>query len=391
MVNYDDLIQFASVRQVEYIDAIKKFGSHRKAAKHLGVDSTTIDSAIKSLKNKAASKGHSPEHDMIHTVPDGYLVKGVSTLYDSDGVKKIQWVKSTVDSERQAEIMKATIAALSEEVRGLSPKINKINKSNSELLVVYPFGDPHFGMQAWAKECGENFDLKEARRVTLGAVDRLLSVSPNSETAILLPLGDIYHVNDQTNTTPGHKNQLDADSRFVHILQIGIETFRYCILRALQKHNKVIVRFVSGNHDPQAVWALAFTIAAYFDNEPRVSVDLSPAKCWYYKFGNNLIGSTHGDLTKPEQLLGVMASDQAVNWGLTKHRTWLCGHVHHSSVKEYPGVTVETFRTLAAADAYAAGHGYRAGRDMRSIVYDKEHGEIERHRCDIGMINDFLE
>ena len=42
--------------------------------------------------------------------------------------------------------------------------------------------------------------------------------------------------------------------------------------------------------------------------------------------------------------------------------------------------------TLAAADAYAAGAGYRAGRDMRLIVHDSEHGEVERHRCDIGMI-----
>ncbi len=83
-----------------------------------------------------------------------------------------------------------------------------------------------------------------------------------------------------------------------------------------------------------------------------------------------------------------MACDRAEDWGQTKHRHWLCGHVHHSSVTEFPGVTVETFRTLAAADAYAAGHGYRAGRDMRAIVFHREHGEVERHRCDVGMIGD---
>jgi UDP-2,3-diacylglucosamine pyrophosphatase LpxH len=177
-----------------------------------------------------------------------------------------------------------------------------------------------------------------------------------------------------------------VDSRYVNVLQVGIEAFRHVVLRALEKHQKVIVRFVSGNHDPHAVWALAFTIAAYFDNEPRVEVDLSPAKHWFYRFGKVLIGATHGDTTKPEQLLGVMAVDQSVNWGLTVHRYFYCGHVHHSSVKEYPGVTVETFRTLAAADAYAKGHGYRAGRDMRAIILHRDHGEIERHRCDVGML-----
>ena len=54
--------------------------------------------------------------------------------------------------------------------------------------------------------------------------------------------------------------------------------------------------------------------------------------------------------------------------------------------KEFSGLTWESFRTLAAKDAWAAGRGYRAGRDMLCIVHHREHGEIERHRVDIGMI-----
>jgi len=319
-------------------------------------------------------------------VPDGYMVKGISTYYGEDGKPRGQWVKSSVDKDRAQEVMREAVAVLAEEVRGLAPLSTAKPKVSRDLLAVYPMGDPHFGMYAWAKECGDDFDLKEARRLTLGAVDRLVEASPAADTALLLPLGDIFHANDQTNQTPAHKHQLDVDSRFVHVLQVGIETFRHAILRLLEKHSRVVVRFVSGNHDPQAVWALAFTIAAYFDNEPRVEVDLSPARHWFYRFGKVLIGATHGDQSKAEHLLGVMACDRAEDWGQTKHRHWYCGHVHHSSVKEFPGVTVETFRTLAAQDAYAAGHGYRAGRDMRCIVLHAEHGEVERHRCDVGMV-----
>lgn len=381
-----ELKKFCNKVQLERLELYEKLGSHRKVAEHLGVSPNAVTQSLYQIKVKAAIQGHSPDHDMKHTVPDGFKVKGVSSYYNKDGALSGQWVKSTQDDERREEIMKAAIAALSEEVTGLSPIIDLETPVYANLLAVYPFGDPHFGMQAWAKECGENFNLKEARRITLAAVDRLVQTAPPAETAILLPLGDFFHMNDQTNTTPGHKNQLDVDSRYIHILQVGIETFRYCILRALEKHQNVIVRFVSGNHDPQSIWALAFTIDAYFENNPRVSVDLSPAKHWYYRFGKVLIGSTHGDTTKADQLSGVMAADRSEDWGMTKHRYWLCGHVHHSSIKEYPGVTVETFRTLAAQDAYAAGYGYRAGRDMRCIVYDIQHGEIERHRVDVGML-----
>lgn len=381
-----DLRQFATPQQLRYLDAIEQFGGQRAACKALGLTRSALQEAISRLKKKAARQGFSPEHDMTKTVPDGYMVKGVSTYYDQDGKPRGQWVKSSADMDRQAELMRIAVAALSEEVKGLAKPVKEPATALSDLLCVYPMGDPHFGLYAWAKECGDNFDLNEARRLTLGAVDRLVASAPASETAILLPLGDVFHANDQTNQTPAHKHQLDVDSRFVHVLGVGIDTFRHCVRRMLEKHHKVIVRFVAGNHDPQAVWALAFTIAAYFDNEPRVEVDLSPAKHWFFRFGKVLIGATHGDTTKPEQLLGVMACDRAEDWGKTKHRHWYCGHVHHSSVKEYPGVTVETFRTLAASDAYAAGHGYRAGRDMRLIVLHSEHGEIERHRCDVGMV-----
>lgn len=380
------LFDYCTERQRVSLEAIAEHGSIRAAARALGVHFSGLQGAFKAVQKKAALSGYSPQHDMRRTVPDGYVVKGVSTYYDQDGKPRGQWVKSAIDKAQQDDLLRAAAEALASEVKGLAPIVKSPKRCDDDLLAVYPLGDPHFGMHAWAKECGDDFDLKIARQLTLGAVDRLVESSPQADTALLLPLGDIFHANDQSNQTPAHKHQLDVDGRFVKVLQIGIETFRHAILRMLEKHQRVVVRFVSGNHDPQAVWALAFTIAAYFDLEPRVIVDLSPARHWFYRFGKVLVGATHGDQSKAEQLLGVMACDRAEDWGQTKHRYWYCGHVHHSSVKEFPGVTVETFRTLAAADAYAAGHGYRAGRDMRCIVLHREHGEVERHRCDVGML-----
>lgn len=381
------LIEFATVRQIEYLEAIEKHGSIRAAARALGVNKSTIQESIHWLKKKAAAHGYSPDHDMTRTVPDGYLVKGVSTYYDEEGKPRGQWVKSSIDQQRQAEIQRAAIEVLSQEVKGMSPLVTKPRKCSADLLTVIPMGDPHHGLYAWAAESGDDFDSDIARKLTLGAVDRLMNSAPDAKTCIILPLGDVFHANDQSNVTPGHKHQLDVDSRYVRVLGIGIETYRHAVLRALEKHERVIVRFVQGNHDPGSIWALAFTIHAYFANQPRVTVDLSPSKFWFYRFGQVLIGATHGDTVKHDQLLGVMASDRAEDWGQTKHRFFYTGHIHHQTVREYPGLICESFRTLAAKDAYAAGHGYRAGRDMVAIVHHKDHGEIERHRCDLGMLD----
>lgn len=386
----DALTQFASVRQLEYMDALRAHGTNRKASAALGINKRTLEKSLRSLRDKAAQMGHSPQHDMTHVVPDGFNVKGVSSYYNKDGKLTGQWVKTRADEERREELFREALEVLCTDVIKRAPltKAPDRTKLDPDLLAVYPFGDPHFGLYSWAKESGDDFDLNAAQELTLGAVDRLVSCAPAADTAIVLPLGDIFHANDQSNQTPQHKHQLDVDTRFVKVIGVGIETFRHVIFRTLEKHNRVIVRFVGGNHDPQAMWALAYAISAYFCNEPRVEVDLSPAAHWFYRFGKVLIGSTHGDKSKSDQLPGVMACDAASDWGQTKHRYWLCGHVHNTSITEYPGVTVETFRTLAAADAYAAGYGYRAGRDMRCIVMHKDHGEIERHRCDIGMLTE---
>lgn len=380
-----NLREFATVRQLEYLDAIDTHGSIRKAAKALGVAKSSMDESMSRLRAAAARAGYSPAHDMVRTVPDGFLVKGTSTYYDKDGKPAGQWVKSSIDGQRQAELLKEFAAGLAEEVRGLAPITKPPRRSDEDLMCVYPMGDPHFGMHAWWQDAGEDFDLKKAEALTCGAVDRLVASAPAAHTALLLNLGDMFHADNQKNQSQsGH--QLDVDGRWSKVQRVGLQAMIHCVRRLLEKHQRVVVRINRGNHDGHSSYALALMLSCYFHNEPRVEVDLSPATMWYYRFGKVLIGSTHGDTIKGPDMIPVMAADRPEDWGATAHRYVYVGHVHHQDVKEYRGGVVEYFRTLAARDAWHAGQGYRAGRDMRLIVMHKDHGEVERHRCDVAMV-----
>lgn len=380
------LKDYATETQKKYLEAVNRCGSVRAAARELDIHMSCLSRSLAGLKRRAAYSGYAPEADMTHPVPAPFVVKGTSTLYDEDGKAKLQWVKTSVSHQQAQQALEEWAEWLMKEAKGLSPLVPAPKFNADDLLCVYPAGDPHFGMYAWGAEAGDDFDLSIAETQTTLAVDRLVESSPAAKTAIILLLGDVFHANDQSNVTPGHKHQLDVDSRFPKVIMAGIRTFRHVILRALEKHQKVVVRIEPGNHDPQAKWALALSLAAYFDNNKRVEVDVSPSKFWFYRFGKVLLGSTHGDTVKHEGLPGVMASDRAEDWGATKFRYWYTGHVHTQAVREFPGVTCESFRTLAAKDAWTASHGYRAGRDMYSIVHHKDFGEIGRHRCDIAMI-----
>ncbi len=382
----EKLKEFATERQGEYFDAVNKHGSNQKAAKALGVGRRTVDQSLKALKKKAALHGYSPEHDMTKPSPVSHIVKGTSTLYDEDGNQKMQWVKTNVKAQDIADITQLIVDALVDQIAGASKRIKTPKVSSTDLLTVYPMGDPHIGMYAWQDECGEDFDCEIAERDLQQAVDYLVDKAPATKEAVIVNLGDFYHSDTMDNMTRRSGNVLDVDSRWQRVMRIGVRIMCYIIDQALAKHQKGTVINEIGNHDDQSAYMLSLVLDAYYRNNKRVTIDLSPKTFHYFRFGKVFIGVTHGHNCKPDTLGQIMAADRPEDWGATSQRYWYVGHIHHQTVKEVPGCTVESFRTLAAKDAYHASKAYRSGRDMMCIIHHKDHGEVGRHRFDISMV-----
>ena len=189
---YDDLKPFATERQLEYIDAIEAKGTVGAAARHLGISERGILRALAAMKRRAARQGHSPDHDMTHTVPEGYQVRGVSTLYDQDGNPKAQWVKSQISKEQQLEAMQEAIEALCETIKPIKPTKGP-KKTDSQMMSAYPVGDHHIGMLSWHEETGADWDTGIAERLLIRSMDYLVEAAPNGDTGALMLLGDFLH------------------------------------------------------------------------------------------------------------------------------------------------------------------------------------------------------
>lgn len=324
---------------------------------------------------------------MTRTVPDGYHVKGVSNYYDSQGNLRGQWVKSSRDQEHKIEQLLDALKTIADPIRGKSERVDAPDKSNEDLLCVYPMGDPHLGMYAWRAETGADFDLDVAESSLIAAVDHLVNLAPPADRALVVNLGDFFHADTKDHRTLRSGNVLDVDTRWSKVLATGVRTMRRIIDRALEKHHEVRVISEIGNHDDHSSIMLALCLQQYYENEPRVSIDTSPETFHWYRFGQNLIGVTHGDRVKASELPAIMAADRKVDWGETSHRYWYTGHVHHDSAKEYTGgVIVETFRTLASRDAWHHSSGYRSGQDMKCDVLHREWGRVNRHVVGVRQI-----
>ncbi|MFZ2769768.1 MAG: oxidoreductase [Minisyncoccia bacterium] len=333
-----------------------------------------------------AKQGHAPEHDMRHTVPAGYMVKGVSTLYGPNGEVRGQWVKSAQDAEAMQAVMLAAGQAFASTLPQVEPRKPNGAAWLDKLMACYPIGDAHVGMLSWPAETGEAWDLEIAERIQCGAMAALVDGAPAAEQAVIVNLGDWFHADNMDGVTTRSGHSLDMDGRYAKMIGVGIKVMRQCIESGLTKHKTVRVINVIGNHDDTGALWLSAALSHIYEREPRVLIDASPAPFNYFRHGKTLVGCHHGHTCKPDKLPGVMAADRSEDWGQTTHRYWWLGHVHHQSVKEYPGVSVETFGTLAAKDAYATAGGWRARRDMKCIVLHEEHGEVARHTVNPAML-----
>jgi hypothetical protein len=318
---------------------------------------------------------------------DGFSAFATSTLYrgkDEDGEIVLQWVKESRNNSRKAA--QEFVAGMAEDLPKLEPRQpEKVNYSD-DLLAIYPMGDPHFGMMSWKSETGADFDLKIAETNLCAAVDHLVKTAPTCKNALVISVGDFFHADNKHAHTTNSLHTLDMDSRYGKMLTVGIKAFRQCIESALDHHEHVTVICALGNHDWHTSMFLSVTLKHVYEDEPRVTVMDSFAPRTYYRFFNNLVGVTHGDQTKADSLPLLMASERKEDWGETEHRIWITGHVHHTSVKEYPGCTVETINTLAPRDAWHAEKGYLSGRNMKVIIQHRDYGEVGRNTVSIQML-----
>ncbi len=374
-------------RQAEYLDAINETGGLRAAARKLGISHSAIEQFVRNLRIKAARKGRAEGSPLEFNVPDPFVVKGYSSLWNHEKQEYTQtWIKTREDHELTREAVEAFVRSCMGTVP-LAPLVPPPAHKNDDLMSVYGFGDPHFGMYAWARESGDSFDLAEANRLTRAAIDRLVHSSPASSSALIINIGDAFHADNDKNQTPSSGHALDVAGRLGEIFEVTCNAFIYCVMRALEKHEHVTVWNMIGNHDPTLAVALSFAMYHHFLGNPRVKVCIETSLYKYHRFGRVLIGAHHGHGAKASDLPLLMATDRKEDWGMTDHRYFLCGHIHHKTKdKEHPGCFVETLRTLAPRDGWHAGKGYRAGRDAQVIVYHKEYGEMVRHRADVALL-----
>lgn len=267
-----------------------------------------------------------------------------------------------------------------EEMKKYAPKYNKIeykNLKDGHLLVIDP-ADIHIGKLCSAFETGDEYNHKIAiDRVKSGVLGLIDKAKGFRIDKVLIIIGnDILHIdNAKSSTTSGtfQDSELMWYDAFKVAFNLIVEMIEICAEVA-----PVHVQYDPSNHDYMTGFFLAQAIEAWFKNHNGITFNVSPAHRKYYVYGKNIIGSTHGDGAKWNDL-GYLMAHEAKDWNKCQHRYFYVHHIHHKKSIDQMSVCVESLRSPSGTDSWHHRNGYQhAPKAVEGFIHHKDHGQIAR-------------
>jgi hypothetical protein len=253
------------------------------------------------------------------------------------------------------------------------PKLN-LPQGDQHAVVISPF-DLHYGKYAWGGEVIDEYNRQISRDLLISKTnDLIVDIVKYNIEKVIIPVGsDYFHIDTLSGGTTKGTPQ-DCDGTFVQIMVEG-QKLMIEFIEMLRQVAEVEIILTAGNHDFKLSHVLLQHLHAYY----RQCEDVNVIQCHrfrqYFKYGNTLMGFTHGDMTKISDLPYKMAQEAPELWADAKYKAFFTGHLHHEMVKDYNGVKVFQMPSLSGSDRWHHNNGYEGStRALHAYVVHKEKG-----------------
>jgi hypothetical protein len=288
------------------------------------------------------------------------------------------WLKRKVEGFNLEEFKTELLSDVIELSASVKPYKFKKLTGDSHLLMI-SLNDLHLGRMVWGKECGRDYDVRVAQKNFHNSLDHFLSyTSPFSVEQILFLVGNDLFNYDYASPFPHTERGTpqESDGRWQKLFRIG----RLLVTDAVSKLSTVApikIMVIPGNHDPQTIFYLGELLEVFYSGNANVDVDNSPPRRKYHRYGENLIGVTHGLSEKPNHLQAIMSFEAKEDWGKTKYWYFYIGHLHHEATdikrvgekfqglrmpkeisEDYKGLIIDYLPNMAFHDDYETGLGF---------------------------------
>ena len=351
----------------------------KMAVKHFNLKDTTVEKLRRNISKylqKQDRKINNPALDLA-CQERGIDINTVGIAWQKDKKWSIQFKPSANEGPSFEEMLKDHI----DDVKKHTFKYEEIKREkhpSSNLLVIDP-ADIHIGKLATSFETGEDYNSQIAVKRVKEGVQGILDKSSgfNIDAILFIAGNDILHIDTPKRQTSAGTPQ-DTDGMWYENFLIAKKLY-IDVLDSLISVADIHVMYNPSNHDYTNGFFLADAIKSWYKDCKNITFDTSISHRKYYRYHNNLIGTTHGDGAKQQDLPILMAQEAKEEWSKTKHRYVYTHHVHHKVSKDYIGVTVEALRSPSGTDSWHHRNGYQhAPKAVEGFIHSKEHGQLAR-------------
>jgi hypothetical protein len=330
----------------EEFEIVNKYRGIKKASENLGVNDKNVPFGwLKAEDNTASLFFRNPN-------------------YKDESLKRLESIKQSIldDLANHSPIY---------------PIIKRERSKDSHLLVIDP-ADIHIGKLCESFEVGEDYNSQIAVQRVKEGVQGILDKSSGFNIDKILFIGgnDILHIDSpKRQTTSGTPQDTDGMwySNFLTAKKLYVE-----ILEMLLPIADIHFTFNPSNHDYMSGFFLADVIQTWFKDSKNITFDCSIAHRKGFLYGKNLIGTTHGDGAKMQDLPLLMAHEFPKEWSESKHRYIYTHHIHHKSSKDIIGVNIESLRSPSGTDSWHHRNGYLSIKAVEGFIHHKEFGQVAR-------------
>jgi len=312
------------------------------------------------------------------SVRHGISPENVKHLWTKEGNSSV-FIKNPLYSEPEVKTYFDLRDQIIKDLQKYSPTFPKIQRAKSQdshCFVVDP-ADVHIGKLASLTETGNEYNSDMAVNRVLEGVDGLLHKSANFDIDKIVFIGgnDILHVDTPRSTTTAGTPQDTCDMWYDNFLRA--KDLYVSVLEKLASVADVHFVFCPSNHDFQSGFFLADTIATYFRKCSNITFDVSLRHRKYMKYHDNLLGFTHGDGAKVNDLPMLMA-DESEHWSQCPRRYVYSHHVHHKFSKDLGRVAVESVRSPSGTDGWHHRNGFVSRKAVEGFIHCPRWGQVSR-------------
>ncbi|HSC59557.1 MAG TPA: hypothetical protein VLC11_08335 [Gemmatimonadales bacterium] len=241
--------------------------------------------------------------------------------------------------------------------------------------------DLHLGKLAYAPEAGATYDIAHAEEAARSGVEDLFEQTGSLPVEeVVVPIGNDLMQTDNLESTTTGGTRVDSDSRYHKMFRRACAISIWTAERAVRVAPVRII-IVPGNHDRLGAFHVGEVLAATFADHRFITVDNRPQLRKYHRYGQTLIGYTHGSEEKLADLPLIMLNEAKADMAATTCHEWHIGHFHRrrefrfTAGDTFHGVVVRVLSSLSAADAWHYNKGFvGAPRVAEAFWYHREDG-----------------